>query len=139
MRFPIWLFLLSGLLAPLALHAQREKLPPEDLEIVEKNWPAAKRTPTGLRTLVITEGMGETAKAGDLVTVLYTGKLLNGKVFDKSLDPAKPFEVRIGRGRVIEGWEQGLQMMRAGEKRLLIIPFELGYGTRGSPPSIPQR
>jgi FKBP-type peptidyl-prolyl cis-trans isomerase len=45
----------------------------------------------------------------------------------------------VGRGQVIDGWEQGLQLMRPGEKRVLIVPFELGYGTRGDPPKIPKR
>jgi FKBP-type peptidyl-prolyl cis-trans isomerase len=134
------MFFLGGLLAaPLALHAQREKLPPEDLAIVEQTWPEAKRTSTGLRTLVLKPGEGPLVQRGDQVEVLYKGQLLDGKVFDQSQDPSKPFTFRVGRGYVIEGWEQGLQLMRPGEKRLLIIPFELGYGTRGDPPKIPRR
>ena len=74
-----------------------------------------------------------------MVAVLYTGKLLDGTVFDQAQDAAKPFTVRVGRGQVIEGWEEGLQLLRAGERRLLIVPYELGYGTRGSPPKIPRR
>jgi len=134
------LLLCLGLLAlPATLLAQREKLPPEDLEIVEKTWPDAKRTSTGLRTLVLKPGQGPTPKKGDLVSVVYTGKLLNGTVFDEALDPAKPFVVRIGRGQVIDAWEEGLQLLKVGERRLLIVPHELGYGTRGSPPKIPRR
>jgi FKBP-type peptidyl-prolyl cis-trans isomerase len=132
--------MLSAVLAaPVVVHAQREKLPPEDLEIVEKTWPDAKRTSTGIRTLVLKPGEGELAKPGDLVSVLYKGQLLDGKVFDETKDASKPFTFRLGRGQVIDGWEQGLQLMRPGEKRLLIIPFELGYGTRGDPPKIPRR
>lgn len=127
------------LFAPVALQAQREKLPPEDLDVVEKTWPEAKRTGTGLRTQVLKEGSGPTAKKGDIVSVVYTGKLLNGTVFDQALDPAKPFTFRLGRNNVIDGWEEGLQLMRVGERRLLIVPYELGYGTRGSPPKIPRR
>ena len=127
------------LAAPLAVQAQREKLPPEDLEIVEKTWPEAKKTSTGLRTQLLKEGSGELVKRGDLVSVLYKGQLLDGTVFDQTTDPSKPFTFRVGRGMVIEGWEQGLQLMRPGEKRLLIVPFELGYGTRGDPPKIPKR
>ncbi|MFN5560904.1 MAG: FKBP-type peptidyl-prolyl cis-trans isomerase [Opitutaceae bacterium] len=121
------------------LLAQREKLPPEDLEIVEKRWPEAKRTSTGLRSVVLKPGSGPQPKKGDIVRVLYTGMLLNGTVFDQAKDPAKPFTVRIGRGHVIEGWEEGLQMLSVGERRLLIVPHELAYGTRGSPPKIPRR
>jgi FKBP-type peptidyl-prolyl cis-trans isomerase len=125
--------------SPLALHAQREKLPPADLEIVEQTWPEAKRTSTGLRYQVLKPGSGEKPKPGDLVSVLYTGRLLNGTVFDQQLDPAKPFSFRLSRGFVIEGWEQGLQLMQVGEKCLFIIPYELGYGTRGRAPDIPRR
>lgn len=139
MRFLRWTLLSLVLAAPLAVQAQREKLPPEDLEIVEKNWPDAKRTSTGLRSVVVKEGSGELVKAGDLVSVLYKGQLLDGKVFDQTKDPTKPFTFRVGRGQVIDGWEQGLQLMRPGEKRILIVPFELGYGTRGDPPKIPKR
>ncbi len=139
MRF-LTMIVLGGLLAaPLALQAQREKLPPEDLAIVEQTWPEATRTSTGLRTLVLKPGQGELVRRGDEVQVLYKGQLLDGKVFDENRDPTKPLTFRVGRGFVIEGWEQGLQLMRPGEKRLLIIPFELGYGTRGDPPKIPRR
>lgn len=126
-------------LTPALVHAQREKFPAEDLEIVEKNWPNAKRTSTSLRTVVLKEGKGETAKPGQTVDVLYTGKLLDGKIFDQALDPAKPFSFRLGRGMVIDGWEEGLQLMRPGEKRILIVPYELAYGSRGQPPKIPRR
>ncbi|HEY0946034.1 MAG TPA: FKBP-type peptidyl-prolyl cis-trans isomerase [Opitutaceae bacterium] len=125
--------------APFALHAQREKLPPEDLAIVEERWPEAKRTSTGLRSLVLSPGSGESPRPGDEVSVVYEGRLLNGDVFDATKDPQKPFTFRLGRGQVIDGWEEGLQLMRTGEKRLLIVPFELGYGTRGQPPKIPRR
>lgn len=126
-------------LAPVLGYAQREKIPANDLEIIEKNWPTAERTFTSLRTVVLQPGQGETAKRGDLVEVLYKGMLLDGTVFDQSLDPEKPFSFRLGRGLVIEGWEEGLQLMRSGEKRIIIVPFELAYGTRGQPPKIPRR
>lgn len=118
-------------------YAQREKLPPEDLEFVEKTWPEAKKTSTGIRYLVLREGEGEPAKPGDKVSVLYVGRLLNGKVFDQA-DASRPFVVRVRRGEVIEGWDQILQFMRKGEKRLVIIPPEMAYGTRGQPPHIPR-
>lgn len=125
--------------APFALHAQREKLPPEDLAIVEEKWPEAKRTSTGLRTLVLAPGSGESPRPGDEVSVVYEGRLLNGDVFDAYPNREKPFAFRLGRGQVIDGWEEGLQLMKVGEKRLFIVPFELGYGTRGNPPKIPRR
>lgn len=126
-------------LAPALAFAQREKIPAKDLEIVEKNWPSAKRTSTSLRTVILKPGQGETARPGDKVEVLYKGMLLDGTVFDQSLNPAKPFSFRLGRGLVIEGWEEGLQLMSVGEKRILIVPFELAYGSRGQPPKIPRQ
>ena len=130
-------FLLSA--AP--LHAQREKLPPEDVEFVEQKWPDAKRTYTGLRYIVLKAGQpdGPTPKAGSLVKVLYKGMLLNGTVFDQSPDAAHPLEARIGRSELIEGWDEAVQKMRRGDKWLLIVPPEMAYGARGKPPTIPRR
>ena len=122
--------------ASTALRAQREKLPPDDLEYVEKTWPAAKKTTTGIRYVITQEGQGDSPKPGDKVNVLYVGRLLNGKVFDQATDPAQPFTFRVRREAVIEGWDQVLQLMKRGEKRLVIIPPELAYGTRGQPPKI---
>lgn len=119
-----------------ALHAQREKLPPEDLEYVEKTWPEAKKTTTGIRYVIMREGQGALPQPGDKVNVLYVGRLLNGKVFDQATDAAQPFTFRVRREAVIEGWDQILLLMKRGEKRLVIIPPELGYGTRGQPPKI---
>lgn len=134
------LLVLAGALfvsAPL-LQAQREKLPPEDLAFVEKNWPEAKKTNTGLRYIVLREGQGEMPKPGNKVAVIYVGRLLNGKVFNQLDDRTKPFVFRVRRGEVIEGWEQILQQMKVGEKRMVVIPSELAYGTRGRPPDIPR-
>jgi FKBP-type peptidyl-prolyl cis-trans isomerase len=122
--------------ASVTLHAQREKLPPDDLEYVEKTWPDAKKTTTGIRYVITQEGQGDSPKPGDKVNVLYVGRLLNGKVFDQATDPAQPFSFRVRREAVIEGWDQILQLMKKGEKRLVIIPPELAYGTRGQPPKI---
>ena len=138
MRFVRLLCLTLMLAAPLALRAQREKLPPEDLEFVEKTWPEAKKTTTGLRYIVLQQGKGEAGKPGDRAAVLYVGRLLNGTEFDRNLDREHPFSFRVARGQVIEGWEQILQQMKPGEKRLVIVPPELAYGTRGSPPKIPR-
>ncbi len=129
-------FALIALFVASALHAQREKLPPEDLEFVEKTWPDAKKTQTGIRYVVMNAGQGDTPKAGDKVNVLYVGRLLNGKVFDQAQDATQPFTFRVRRDAVIEGWDQILQQMKKGEKRLIIIPPELAYGTRGQPPKI---
>jgi len=129
-------FVLFALFAASMLQAQREKLPPQDLEYVEKTWPDAKKTMTGIRYVILKEGEGDMPKPGDKVNVLYTGRLLDGKVFDQATDPAQPFTFRVRREAVIEGWDQVLQLMKRGEKRLVIIPPELAYGTRGQPPKI---
>jgi FKBP-type peptidyl-prolyl cis-trans isomerase len=120
------------------LHAQREKLPMEDVEYVEKKWPNAKRTFTGLRYIILAPGdtAGPMPEKGNEVTVIYKGMLLDGTVFDQSPDREHPLTMRIGRGNLIEGWEQALQKMHKGEKWLLIVPPEMAYGARGKPPTI---
>lgn len=133
----LMLLVLVGAAAP-ALQAQREKLPPDDLEFVEKTWPEAKKITTGIRYIIEQEGTGDPARPGDLVSVIYAGRLLNGKVFDQNIDRDQPFTFRVGRGAVIEGWDQIMMMMKAGERRMIIIPPEMAYGTRGMPPRIPR-
>lgn len=136
-----FLFLAFAALAVSPAHAQRERLPPEDADIVNERWPNAKKTFTGLRYIVLKEGEkdGKMPEPGTRVAVLYKGMLLDGKVFDQKLDPADPLRVRIGRGELIAGWDQALQMMTKGSKWLVILPYEIAYGTRGRPPSIPRR
>ncbi len=135
---PALLAFTSLIFAAPGLQAQREKIPAEDLAYVEKTWPAAKKTNTGIRYVILQAGSGERPKPGDNVAVLYTGKLLSGVTFDENLDKEKPFVFRVARDQVIQGWDQVLQLMRVGEKRVVIIPPELAYGTRGQPPKIPR-
>lgn len=123
--------------SPVLLHAQREKLPPDDLDIVEKKWPDAKKSNTGIRYVVEHAGDGKLLNPGDVVGVNYIGSLLNGKIFDKQLDPTHPFSFRVNRGLVIDGWDQILQLMSVGDKWIVIVPPELAYGRRGNPPRIP--
>ncbi len=82
-------------------------------------------------------GIGAEATAGQNVSVHYTGWLTNGTKFDSSVDRGKPFEFPLGGGRVIQGWDQGVQGMRVGGKRKLTIPPEMGYGARGAGGVIP--
>jgi FKBP-type peptidyl-prolyl cis-trans isomerases 1 len=88
----------------------------------------------GLRYAIVKQGEGEPAKSGDKVSVHYTGWMVNGYKFDSSRDRGQPFAFTLGGGSVIRGWELGVQGMRPGEKRILIIPPGLGYGSRGAGP-----
>jgi peptidylprolyl isomerase len=98
-------------------------------------------SPTGLRIIDTRPGKGEQAKAGQRVTVNYTGWLFvngkKGKKFDSSLDRGQPFSFELGHMRVIKGWDEGVATMRVGGKRTLIIPPELGYGADGAGDAIP--
>ena len=85
----------------------------------------------------LTVGSGDTATAGQSVSVHYTGWLTDGQKFDSSLDRNDPFEFRLGAGQVIPGWDQGVAGMQVGGKRKLTIPPELDYGSRGAGGVIP--
>ena len=89
-------------------------------------------TKSGLKYIDAVKGEGEPAQSGDKVTVHYTGWLTDGKKFDSSKDRGQAFTVDIGKGRVIKGWDEGLQGIAKGGKRILIIPADLGYGNRGT-------
>ena len=104
---------------------------------IEKRWPEAKVTESGLRYVVTREGSGPTPHKGTTVTAHYTGKLLDGTVFDSSVKRGKPFQFPVGTGRVIKGWDEAFLDMKKGEKRTLIIPPELAYGSRGAGGVIP--
>ncbi|HEX5647365.1 MAG TPA: FKBP-type peptidyl-prolyl cis-trans isomerase [Nitrospira sp.] len=93
--------------------------------------------PSGLKYLDQVVGTGDTAVAGKTVSVHYTGWLENGKKFDSSVDRGQPFSFPLGAGRVIKGWDEGVQGMKVGGKRKLTIPSELGYGSRGAGGVIP--
>jgi len=89
-------------------------------------------------------GDGTEAARGDMISVHYTGWLYDksatnnkGKKFDSSRDRGQPFGFKLGAGRVIQGWDQGVVGMKAGGQRTLIIPSSLGYGARGAGGSIP--
>ncbi len=90
-----------------------------------------------LQIVDIEVGTGETAEAGDTVSVHYTGTLADGTKFDSSLDRDQPFEFTLAAGEVIQGWDQGVVGMKVGGKRRLVIPPELAYGERGSGDLIP--
>jgi FKBP-type peptidyl-prolyl cis-trans isomerase len=97
----------------------------------------ANTTPSGLIIEDIAVGDGAAAVAGQKVKVHYTGWLTNGSKFDSSKDRGEPFEFPLGGGRVIKGWDEGVQGMKIGGKRKLTIPPDLGYGARGAGGVIP--
>ncbi len=99
----------------------------------------AATEPTAKEVVIKDEkvGKGKAAKNGDTLSVHYTGKLTDGTKFDSSRDRNEPFDVKLGAGQVIKGWEEGLVGMKKGGKRTLTIPPEKGYGKSGSPPKIP--
>ncbi|HSB43504.1 MAG TPA: FKBP-type peptidyl-prolyl cis-trans isomerase [Nitrospira sp.] len=105
----------------------------------EEAGPGGKEvtTSSGLQYIDLIVGTGATAQAGQTVTVHYTGWLENGKKFDSSLDRGQPFSFPLGAGRVIKGWDEGVQGMKVGGKRKLTIPSNLGYGARGAGGVIP--
>ena len=98
-------------------------------------------TKSGLKYEDAKVGSGAAAKAGETVVVQYTGWLNNngvkGKKFDSSLDHGQPFIFPLGAGRVIAGWDEGVQGMKIGGKRTLRIPSKLGYGAHGAGATIP--
>jgi len=96
-----------------------------------------ERSSTGLYTLDVVEGTGLAARDGYVVTVHYTGWLPTGDVFDSSVERDEPYSFQLGRRSVIAGWEEGVQGMRIGGKRILVIPPSLAYGARGRPGAIP--
>jgi peptidylprolyl isomerase len=100
--------------------------------------PPSGPAPTKLVTKEIVTGTGTEAKSGDAVTVNYVGVLYKtGKVFDASWKRNETFPFTLGKGQVIPGWEQGVEGMKVGGRRELIIPASLAYGAKGSPPTIP--
>ena len=89
-------------------------------------------TASGLKYIIIKKGAPKNTQAqkGDIVTVNYSGYLKNGKMFDSSIKRKKPFKTIIGEGRVIRGWDEGLQLMKTDDKFRFIIPYHLAYGQR---------
>lgn len=101
----------------------------------------AVKTASGLKYIDVQKGTGAEAVSGKSVKVHYTGWLYlagsKGKKFDSSVDRGEPFSFPLGGGRVIKGWDEGVAGMKVGGKRTLIIPSDLGYGSRGAGSVIP--
>ncbi|MFN3926184.1 MAG: FKBP-type peptidyl-prolyl cis-trans isomerase [Pseudanabaenaceae cyanobacterium] len=94
-------------------------------------------TPSGLQYKILKEGTGKMPQRGQTAIVHYTGTLEDGTKFDSSRDRNSPFQFQVGVGQVIKGWDEGIMMMKEGERRLLVIPPNLGYGARGAGGVIP--
>lgn len=96
-------------------------------------------TATGLKVIKLNKTEGKQAEANKIVQVHYTGYLQDGSMFDSSVERGQPLDFALGQGRVIKGWDEGIALLKVGEKARLIIPQELGYGERGYPPVIPAK
>ena len=96
------------------------------------------KTSSGLQYADLVVGSGREAHTGETATVHYTGTLVDGTKFDSSKDRNQPFSFRLGAGRVIKGWDEGVEGMKIGGTRKLVIPLgQLGYGARGAGASHP--
>lgn len=94
-------------------------------------------TPSGLKYTDLVVGTGPSPRPGQTAVVHYTGTLTDGTKFDSSRDHGQPFSFVVGRGAVIKGWDEGIQTMKVGGRRRLVVPPALGYGPAGQPPKIP--
>ena len=113
-----------------------KKTTPRKTNMTTPKSPAVT-TASGLTYIITEQGTGAQLKAGDNVIINYTGLLTNGMKFDSSLDRGEAFSFPLGAGRVIKGWDEGVQKLRVGDKATLIIPPSLGYGARGAGGVIP--
>ena len=116
---------------------KRERAQAESAALIGEKFPRAQRAGNGIYTEILKEGSGARPAEGAELSVNYKVSLLSGKVVDASEVHGRPLEFTLGRDRLIPGWELSVQEMRLGEKRLAIIPPELGYGEAGVPPHIP--
>jgi peptidylprolyl isomerase len=128
---------------PQAAPAQNVQQPaaqqPQEVAATQKSIKASDTvtTSSGLKYIVLKKGNGPTPKAGQIVKVHYTGKFLDGKIFDSSIPRGEPLAFPVGKGHVIKGWDEAILMMSKAEKRILIIPPQLAYGEGGMGPIPP--
>jgi FKBP-type peptidyl-prolyl cis-trans isomerase FkpA len=127
--------------ALLAAPALADDAKPTPAPGAEKGETKMTKTPSGLQYEDVKVGTGESPKKGQTAVVHYTGWLwengAKGKKFDSSVDRGQPFSFPVGMGRVIKGWDEGVATMKVGGKRVLLIPPDLGYGSRGAGGAIP--
>ncbi len=96
-----------------------------------------KKTDSGLRYQIIQNGNGKKAEKGNNISVHYKGQLVDGTVFDSSYQRKQPIDFQVGVGQVIKGWDEGLQLLKVGDKARLVIPSHLAYGSQGAGGVIP--
>jgi peptidyl-prolyl cis-trans isomerase A (cyclophilin A) len=106
-------------------------------EAMEKLAAGFEKTESGLRYKLIQKGNGKKAEKGKTVSVHYSGSLENGQVFDSSYKRKEPIDFALGKGQVIEGWDEGIALLQVGDKARFVIPSHLGYGSRGAGGVIP--
>lgn len=114
---------------------EREKK--EQQALLDKVAAGYDETASGLRYKITHKGSGKKAEKGSQVSVHYKGQLLDGQVFDSSYQRKQPIDFTIGIGQVIPGWDEGIQLLRVGDKARLVIPAELAYGSQGAGGVIP--
>lgn len=121
-----------------ALNRSAPEFSSADAELIRQKYPTAHRASSGLLYVVRAPGDGgATPKIGQEVIAHYDGRLLDGTPFDSSHERGVPLTFRVGTGAVIKGWDEAFLTMHRGEKRTLIVPHWLAYGTQGRPPKIP--
>lgn len=124
-----------------AFEGAREKRLAEERAAIanqlEKVSAGFNETKSGLRYQIIQKGTGKQAQKGNKVAVHYKGQLMDGTVFDSSYKRNQPLEFQVGVGQVIEGWDEGILLLNEGDKARLVIPSNLGYGSRGAGGVIP--
>ena len=137
-------FAARSALALLATLACKDDMPQDPNPATAKFAPALgvdvgamQKSASGLLVKEVAKGSGAVAKPGSTVSVHYTGYLVDGDKFDSSRDAGEPITFELGRGQVIEGWDEGIAGMQVGGKRKLVIPPALGYGARGAGGVIP--
>ena len=115
------------------IEAQKAK----QAEEIDKESVGFQQTDSGLRYQIIQEGAGQQVANGQTVSVHYKGQLLDGTVFDSSYKRQKPIDFVLGQGQVIPGWDEGVSLLKVGDKARFVIPSDLAYGSRGAGSVIP--
>ena len=137
-RFAGWILgvMVAGLMGCGGGSGVPDQSPDAPTEVAESDY---VETESGLQYHDLKVGSGAEAAKGKKVTVHYTGWLTSGKKFDSSIDKDRAFSLSLGAGQVIPGWDEGIEGMRVGGHRQLVVPSDLAYGDAGYPPIIPEK